>query len=155
LITHRLQRVQRFPATLETAWEFFAAPGNLGRLTPPWLRFELLSSVPDRMRPGLTIDYRLRPLLGIPVRWTTEIIEVDELHRFVDIQSKGPYRAWRHEHLFREVPGGVEMEDRVEYALPWGALGEPAHVYLVRPRLGRIFEFRRRTVEELFGRLSG
>jgi ligand-binding SRPBCC domain-containing protein len=60
---------------------------------------------------------------------------------------------WRHEHWFREVPGGVEIEDRVDYALPWGALGEPAHVYMVRPRLGSIFEFRRRTVEEIFGRL--
>jgi ligand-binding SRPBCC domain-containing protein len=105
------------------------------------------------MHPGLRIDYRLRPLWGIPVTWTTEILEVQEPHRFVDVQARGPYRTWRHEHLFREVPGGVELEDRVEYALPWGALGEPMHVYIVRPRLGRIFEFRRRTVEEIFGRL--
>ena len=141
-------------ATPEAVWEFFASPRNLPRLTPAWLKFELLSSVPDRMHPGLLIDYRLRPLWGIPVKWTTEILEVEEPHRFLDRQSKGPYSMWRHEHVFREVPGGVEVEDRVEYALPWGALGEPAHVYMVRPRLGSIFEFRRRAVEEIFGRLA-
>jgi ligand-binding SRPBCC domain-containing protein len=153
MITHTLHRVQRFPGALGAAWEFFATPRNLDRITPPWLRFELLSSAPDRMCAGLLIHYRLRPMCGIPVTWTTEIVEVDEPRRFVDVQSKGPYLAWRHEHHFREVPGGVEMEDRVHYALPGGMLGEPAHVYIVRPRLARIFEFRRRTVEELFGRL--
>jgi ligand-binding SRPBCC domain-containing protein len=153
VITHSLHRRQRVAATLEAAWDFFASPSNLARLTPPWLKFELLSPVPDRMHPGLLIDYRLRPVWGIPVKWTTEILEVEAPHRFLDAQSKGPYRMWRHEHWFREVPGGVEIEDRVDYALPWGALGEPAHVYMVRPRLGSIFEFRRRTVEEIFGRL--
>jgi ligand-binding SRPBCC domain-containing protein len=151
LITHTLHRVQRFSGTLEAAWQFFARPENLDRITPPWLRFELLSPAPDVMRAGLRIHYKLRPLCGIPVTWTSEIVEVEEPLRFVDVQTKGPYLSWRHEHHFREVPGGVEMEDRVEYALPGGILSEPAHVYIVRPRLARIFEFRRRTVEGLFG----
>jgi ligand-binding SRPBCC domain-containing protein len=148
---HTFHRVQRFSGTLEAAWAFFAAPANLGRITPPWLRFELLSPVPDTMHSGLLIRYRLRPVCGMPVEWTTEIVDVDAPRRFVDVQTRGPYRHWRHEHAFREVPGGVEMEDRIEYALPFGALGEPVHVYVVRPQLARIFEFRRRTVEQLFG----
>jgi ligand-binding SRPBCC domain-containing protein len=153
MAVHTLHRIQRLPTTLAEAWAFFAAPGNLPRLTPPWMGFELLSPLPDTMTPGLQARYRVRPFLRIPVTWVSEITEIDAPRRFVDVQRKGPYRAWRHEHRFREIAGGVEIEDQVQYELPLGPFGEVLHVYMVRPRLARVFEYRRRVLEELFGRL--
>jgi len=147
---HTLRAVQRLPVSLSEAWAFFSDPRNLGRITPPWMRFEVLSPLPDRIYAGLLITYRVRPVAGIPVTWVTEITHVREPHLFVDDQRVGPYRFWHHQHLFREVPGGVEMEDIVHYALPFGWLGLIVHRLVVAPRLREIFAFRRRVLERLF-----
>ena len=146
---HVLEREQRLPIPLAQAWEFFATPRNLARITPSDMGFHLLSDPPEQMYPGLRITYRVRPLLRVPVTWVTEITEVEAPHRFADEQRRGPYRLWRHEHRFREIPGGVEMHDLVRYALPFGAGW--VHPLLVAPRLDHIFDYRRKTLEEMFG----
>lgn len=145
-----LRTVQRLPVSIAEAWAFFSDPRNLDRITPPWMRFEVLSALPDRAYPGLLVTYRVRPVAGIPVTWVTEITHMREPHLFVDEQRFGPYRFWHHQHLFREVPGGVEMEDIVHYALPLGWLGVIVNRLMVAPRLREIFEFRRRVLEEHF-----
>lgn len=150
---HVLEREQRLPISLEQAWEFFADARNLARITPPDMGFEVTSRLPERMYAGMIITYRVRPLFGIPVRWVTEITHVDEGRMFVDEQRAGPYRFWHHQHLFREVPGGVEVGDVVHYALPPGVgLLRPL---LVAPRLEAIFDHRRRVLVEIFGRSDG
>jgi ligand-binding SRPBCC domain-containing protein len=103
------------------------------------------------MYPGLLIEYRVRPLWGIPVRWLTEVTHVVEPSLFVDEQRLGPYRLWHHQHRFRAVPGGVEMEDEVHYVLPGGPVGAAAHACLVRRRLEEIFSYRRAAAERIFG----
>lgn len=148
---HRIRSVQFIPVSPECAWEFFSDPRNLPRITPPWLSFELVSDPPGRMYPGLLIEYRVRPLWGIPLRWLTEITQVAEPHLFVDEQRLGPYRLWHHQHRFRAVPGGVEMADEVHYLLRWGPLGRAARWCLVRRRLEEIFDYRRSAVERIFG----
>jgi ligand-binding SRPBCC domain-containing protein len=148
---HRIRAAQFLPLTQGEAWSFFSNPRNLPRITPPWLSLEVISDPPDRMYPGLLIEYRVRPLLGIPMGWLTEITHVVEPHRFVDEQRFGPYRFWHHQHRFRASGGGVEMEDEVHYLLPGGPLGRVADSCLVRRRLMEIFEFRRRSVERIFG----
>ncbi|MDR7418436.1 MAG: SRPBCC family protein, partial [Armatimonadota bacterium] len=130
-----LRTVQRLPVSIAEAWAFFSDPRNLGRITPPWMRFEVLSPLPERAYAGLLITYRVRPVAGIPVTWVTEITHMREPHLFVDEQRFGPYRFWHHQHLFREVPGGVEMEDIVHYALPLGWLGRIVNRLVVAPRL--------------------
>ncbi|MBP2678566.1 MAG: hypothetical protein H6Q82_1631 [Deltaproteobacteria bacterium] len=150
--TYRHHAVQRFPGTLQDAWAFFSDPRNLPRITPPWLSFEVLSELPARMHPGLLIEYRVRPLWGVPVKWVTEITRVAEPFLFVDEQRRGPYRHWRHEHRFRAVDGGVEMEDEVIYRLPGGPFGRLAQRLLVRKRVEAIFEYRRQAVERIFGK---
>lgn len=146
---YSLEAEQRLPISLSAAWEFFSSPANLQRITPPWLAFEVTSRLPERMFPGMIVSYFVRPLLGIPIRWVTEITHVEEPFRFVDEQRFGPYRFWHHQHHFREIEGGVEMRDVVHYGLPPGGfLVEPL---LVKPKLNEIFSFRKRTLEEIFG----
>lgn len=147
----KLETVQRLPVSVADAWDFFSNAGNLARITPPDLGFEVTSELPERVYAGLIITYRVRPLLGIPVTWVTEISHVKEHELFVDEQRFGPYRFWHHQHLFRAVDGGVEMRDIVHYALPPG--GGLARRWLVAPRLKEIFDYRRVVLEREYGTL--
>ena len=114
--------------------------------------FNILSEIPDGMYPGLFIHYKVSPLLGIKMRWTTEITHVEAPTYFVDDQRVGPYSIWHHEHHFKEIEGGVEMLDRVNYKVPLGLLGKLAHPLIVKPKLEEIFDFRIQRVEEIFGK---
>jgi ligand-binding SRPBCC domain-containing protein len=100
-------------------FSFCADAGNLDVITPPWLRFQILTPRPMAMRVGAQIDYRLR-LRGLPLRWQSEITVWQPPHRFVDEQRRGPYRAWRHEHTFTAQDGGTLVGDRVRYAVLGG-----------------------------------
>ena len=146
---HLLEARQNLPVSIAEAWEFFSDAGNLARITPPSLGFEVTSAPAERMYAGMIITYRVRPLFGIAVGWVTEITHVDEPHRFVDEQRFGPYRFWHHQHLFREIEGGVEARDIVHYALPPG--GGAVRRMLVAPRLREIFAYRRDVLERTFG----
>jgi ligand-binding SRPBCC domain-containing protein len=126
------------PAPLDQVFCFFAEARNLEKLTPPWLRFEVLTTGPITMAAGTLIDYRIR-WHGIPMRWRTEIEVWEPPHRFVDRQIRGPYRLWRHEHLFSEQSDGTSIIDRVEYA-PFG--GEIAQRLVVARDVERIFAYR-------------
>ena len=151
MTTHRLTASQFVPRPLAEVFPFFADPDNLARITPPAMRLEYLTT--DRaMRRGLVIDYRLRPLLGIPVGWRTRITEYDPPHGFRDVQERGPYRRWEHTHRFREVDGGTVIDDEVEYALPFGALGDLVHALAVRSRLEAIFRHRARIIASALAR---
>ncbi len=148
---HLLQSTQIIRASVEKAWEFFSDPGNLPRLTPPELDLTILHALPERIYPGMMIEYRVRPLLGIPARWLTEITHVELAKRFVDEQRVGPYRIWHHEHHFKSLDDGrTEMLDRVTYVLPFGMLGDLIHPIVVKPQLAKIFAFREKAVRDLF-----
>jgi ligand-binding SRPBCC domain-containing protein len=151
---YTLECVQRLPIGIEQAWDFFSNPHNLPRITPPSMAFEIASPVPPRMYAGMIIRYKVRPLFSVPVTWVTEITHVEEPFRFVDEQRFGPYRFWHHQHHFEEIDGGVETSDLVHYALPLDPAGRVVQRWMVRPQLETIFEFRRRTLEQMFGRLD-
>lgn len=139
--THTLERQQLIPRSLTEVFAFFADAGNLERITPDFLGFQILTPRPIRIQAGTLIDYRLR-LFGVPLRWRTRIESFEAPHRFIDTQIRGPYRLWRHTHEFSETSGGTRMLDRVEYQLPLGLLGGLAHSLFVRRTLARIFDFR-------------
>lgn len=143
-----LEREVSLPAPRERVFAFFADARNLERLTPPSLRFEILRPDEIRMRAGATIDYRLR-ISGVPIRWRTVIETWEPPLRFIDVQRRGPYAAWRHTHTFDETSDGTRMRDRVEYALPLGPLGHLVHRLFVARQLDDIFAFRERVVGEL------
>lgn len=146
----RYEAEQTLPMDPPAAWAFFSAPRNLPLITPPWLGFSILGPVPDRAVTGLLIEYTVRPFPLLPLRWVTRLLAVEEPFRFIDEQLAGPYRFWQHEHRFEPVPGGTRMTDRVDYALPLGFMGAMAHPILVRPRLERIFAYRRAALERRF-----
>ena len=149
---HVLHRTQTLAITREEAWQFFSDPRNLARITPPKLGFQIVTpDLPARIYAGLMIQYRVRPLLGIPMIWLTEITHVTEGHYFSDEQRVGPYALWHHEHWFHDAgSGAVELQDRVTYKLPGGRLSEPAHALVVRRQLNEIFNYRTIAVKRRF-----
>lgn len=149
-LMYQLKRQQLVKTDMATCWDFFSSPGNLQKITPKYMGFDVLTEVPEKMYEGLMIEYRVRPLLGIPMNWITEITHVKEHQFFVDEQRKGPYRIWHHEHHFETVDNGVLMSDIVSYELPFGILGKMAHPILVQRKLNEIFDFRFEIVEEIF-----
>ena len=145
---YELHRELWVPQPLPVVFEFFARPENLERITPPWLRFRILNPSPIEMKQGATVAYSLR-VRGIRLRWLTEIERWNPPFEFVDVQTKGPYRLWRHTHRFSEVEGGTSIVDTVHYALPFGLLGRLAHRLQVAQDLSRIFDYRAQQVHAL------
>jgi ligand-binding SRPBCC domain-containing protein len=140
-----LQRETVVPAPLDDTFAFFADASNLERLTPPWLRFAMLTPTPLVMREGLEIDYRIR-LHGLPIPWRSRIDVWEPGVRFVDRQLVGPYRWWSHEHRFDEMPAGTKVIDRVEYVprVRWISGGP------VSRELERIFSYRQHALQRIF-----
>ena len=148
---HRFETEQLLAIDRDEAWGFFSDPRNLAVITPPDMKFEVTSPMPPAVYAGLIVTYRVRPLLGIPVQWVTEITHVDEGCYFVDEQRLGPYRVWHHEHHFAEVPDGILMRDIVHYSVPLGPLGDLVNQVVVRRRVEEIFAFRRGVLDQRFG----
>lgn len=148
---YRLEDTQIVPAPLEKTWDFFSQPLNLKEITPQGFGFEVLGNPEKKIYPGQLIEYRVRPLFGIPLRWLTEITHVRELEYFCDEQRAGPYRIWHHEHFFEKTRGGTLMRDIVTYVLPFGLAGRIARP-LVQQRLRGVFEYRRKAVVRIFGK---
>ncbi len=144
-----LARSQTVPADLDAVFTFFTDPYNLAEITPPWLVFQVQAASDPVLREGTRISYRIR-WLGVPLRWESHIDRLVENVRFADEMLVGPYKSWYHLHSFRPVPEGVEVSDRVEYALPLGPLGLAAHAVMVRRQLEGIFDYRARRIEQIF-----
>lgn len=153
MATYSLKTVQKIPVDIETAWEFFSNPANLQKITPNDLGFKILSKHHGaKMYPGQIIEYKVKPVLGIAVYWMTEITHVKDKEFFVDEQRFGPYQLWHHQHHFKIIDGGVEMTDIVHYRNPFGFLGNIANTLFVKAQLKKIFKYRIKVVEEIFGK---
>lgn len=134
------------PRPRAEVFSFFADARNLELITPPWLRFEILTPGPIAMRPGALIDYQLR-VHGLPLRWRTEITEWNPPSRFADQQVRGPYHVWHHTHTFAERDGGTLCRDKVVYRPRGGAL---INSLFVRRDVERIFNFRKEQLQRRF-----
>lgn len=146
-----LRYEQVLNTSIPEAWKFFSRADNLEKITPSYMRFNITSPVTDKpIYAGEVITYVIHPVLGIPLRWMTEITHVKEGAYFVDEQRQGPYGLWHHQHHFEAVEGGVKMTDIVHYSLPLGILGRIAHALFVRRQLEGIFAYRRKKVQEYF-----
>ncbi|TVR43884.1 MAG: hypothetical protein EA394_00710 [Bacteroidia bacterium] len=149
---YQLKTEQLIPASLEEVWGFISSPANLQKITPPGMGFEITSGdLPGEMYPGMIISYKVKPLLGIPTTWVTEITQVEEKKYFVDEQRVGPYSMWHHQHRITPVEGGVLMEDIVSYRPPMAFLGAIANAVIIKKKLRQIFDYRRKALEKHFG----
>jgi ligand-binding SRPBCC domain-containing protein len=148
---YSLKTVQQLPIGIDEAWDFFSSPKNLQKITPDAMGFTVISKHhSEKMFPGQIIEYTVKPLLGIPLYWMTEITHVDDKKYFVDEQRFGPYSLWHHQHHFKTIKGGVEMTDIVHYKLPFWILGDIANSLFVKQQLKKIFDYRFKKVEEIF-----
>lgn len=147
---HTLIRKQKLPISLDKAWTFFATPSNLNEVTPKELDFKILSDLPDTMYEGLIIQYDIKPMFNIPVRWVTEITHISEKKYFVDEQRKGPYKTWHHEHHFVAVEGGVLMTDILHYDIGKSVFGWIAGKLFVHRKVREIFDYRFKALETYF-----
>ncbi|MGR6087366.1 MAG: SRPBCC family protein [Arcticibacter sp.] len=152
---YELEKTQKLPISIEKAWDFLSSPANLSKITPPYMGFEITSGFKgEKMYAGQIINYLVKPVAGIPMRWTTEITHVHEPHYFVDEQRFGPYVMWHHKHFLKAIPEGVEMRDLIHYALPLGPLGSLANTLFVKKQLNDIFTYRKFVLEEMFGKVK-
>ncbi|WP_074406554.1 SRPBCC family protein [Aquimarina megaterium] len=151
---YTLKAKQHLPISIEKAWGFLSDPKNLKIITPEYMKFQVLSGADRKMYPGQIIQYSVTPIAGIKKKWITEITHVKNKKYFVDEQRFGPYSLWHHKHFIKEIPGGIEMEDIIDYKIPFGILGQLIHPIVVKPRLKEVFQYRKKKLIELFGTLE-
>ncbi len=144
---HTFQTSMTLPLPLARVFPFFADAANLERITPPELRFQIVTPQPQPIQKNRLIEYRFR-LLGMPFSWLARISKWNPPHEFVDEQLSGPYKQWVHTHRFQERDGNTVIDDEVTYRLPLSLLGEIAFP-LTRWQLRRIFAFRQEAIRDL------
>ena len=153
-IVYRLSSKQRLPITMDEAWVFLSNPKNLKIITPDYMSFDIISGIDKPMFSGQIIQYIVTPILGIKTTWVTEITHVVDKKYFVDEQRFGPYALWHHKHFIHPIEGGVEMEDIIDYKVPFGFIGRLVHPFLVKSKLTEIFNYRTKKLIELFGEIK-
>jgi len=153
MAAHSIKTVQKIPVSLDKAWDFFSNPANLQAITPENMGFTVISKHHgDTMYAGQIIEYKVRPVLNIPIYWMTEITQVKDKEYFIDEQRYGPYSLWHHQHHFKAIDGGVEMTDIVHYKNPLWFFGKLANNLFVQKKLESIFDYRFKKVEKIFGK---
>lgn len=148
---YTLHKKQNLPISLEEAWNFLSNPKNLKIITPDYMSFDMISKTDRPLYTGQILQYIVTPLLGIKTKWVSEITHIEDKKYFVDEQLYGPYSLWHHKHFIKEIDGGVEMEDIIDYKIPLGFLGQLVHPFLVKPKLEEIFNYRQQKLIEIFG----
>ncbi|MDR6846542.1 SRPBCC family protein [Flavobacterium granuli] len=147
---YKKESVQYINASLEECWAFFSNPRNLQKITPKTMGFEITDFDNQSMYAGQIIQYKISPLLGLKLNWTTEITQIKDRVYFIDDQRFGPYSFWHHKHFFEATPNGVKMTDVIHYALPFGFLGRIVNALIVKNKLKEIFDYRFQKVNQLF-----
>lgn len=71
---------------------------------------------------GEEVTWRARHF-GVPFTMTSRVTEWERPTMFVDEQTRGPFRRFRHEHRFEAVPGGTRMIDEITFDAPRGPMG--------------------------------
>ena len=147
----QLKKEQFIPAEKAEVWDFISSPANLKKITPPHMGFDITSgALPEKMYAGMIISYIVKPLMGIPMKWVTEITQVRTGDYFIDEQRVGPYSMWHHQHILEEVDGGVMMKDIVTYQPPLGILGRIMNKLVIARQLESIFSYRKKVIDQLF-----
>src|SRR5215210_7632276 len=128
-------------ASRERVYAFHERRDALARLTPPWERARVLEAA-ETLRAGARAVVETRVFGLVPVRWVAVHTGYDPPHSFEDVQVSGPFRRWRHRHLFEPHAEGTRLRDEIEYEPPLAFLGRALAPLLIEPRLKRLFDYR-------------
>lgn len=170
---HTFEAEQWLPYPVEAVFDFFANPENLPRLMPSWqrARIEEASFAPPPPRPAgssgttrrrgvaagagtrMTLSFRPVPYSPVRIPWEAEIVEFAWNDHFCDRQLRGPFAYWRHCHSLRAESQngtpGTHLQDRVEYEMPLGSLGDLAGRMFATQQFRYIFKYRQQRTAEL------
>ena len=146
---YKLQYTHIIDSDINKVFDFFSNPENLALITPSKLDFKILTPVPIKMKEGQLIDYTIK-LAGFNIRWRTMITEYLPMKSFVDQQLVGPYSMWHHTHEFEELDGCIKMIDTINYVMPFGLIGRIVNAFWVKRDLNKIFEYRKKIINEYF-----
>lgn len=147
---YKKETVQHINASIDECWTFFSSPRNLQKITPETMGFQITDFDGKNMYAGQIIQYKVSPLAGLKLSWTTEITFVKDKEYFIDEQRFGPYALWHHKHFFEPTENGTKMTDVVHYALPMGFIGRIMNSLVVKNKLKDIFDYRVIKVDEIF-----
>lgn len=94
---------------------------------------------------GEDVTWKARHL-GVRFTMTSRVTAFERPHRFVDEQIRGPFRSFRHEHVFEpdDDDAGCVMIDRIRFEAPFGPLGRLVERVLLERYLRRLIEDRGR-----------
>ena len=152
--TYNLEFEQFIDLPIEDVFDFFSKPENLSLITPPRLRFDILTPTPLEMKEGQLIDYSLKILYLIKLHWRTLITDYQKPYKFIDQQIKGPYTLWHHTHTFEEKDGGTLIKDNLKYAIPFGWIGRAIHFIYIKHDINGIFQYRHKILNDIFSEIK-
>jgi len=148
--TYNIKFQQFIDLPINDVFNFFSKPENLSLITPPRLKFDILTPSPIIMKEGQLIDYSLTIMYCIKLRWRTLITDYNKPYQFIDQQIKGPYSLWHHTHEFEEKDGGTLIHDSVTYAVPFGVIGQLLHAAYIKHDIKNIFKYRHKILDAIF-----
>ena len=153
-MVNKLFYSQKLPISLDEAWDFLSSPNNLKLITPESMNFKIIDWDKKKAYPGQIIQYTVSPVLGIKIKWVTEITQVIRNSYFIDEQRFGPYSFWHHKHFIKEIDNGILMDDVIHYKIPFGLIGKIFNKIYVQNKLDKIFKYRENKLNEIFGNYS-
>jgi ligand-binding SRPBCC domain-containing protein len=148
-MTHSFESEVFINQPIKTVFDFFCKAENLDKITPKWLKFEIITKLPININEGTFIDYKIK-FRGIPIKWKSEITQWNPPHSFQDIQRNGPYKTWEHLHIFKEDNGGTLVKDKVVYKSKGWFLEPIINKFFVKRDIQRIFDFRIQVLKDIF-----
>ena len=154
MMVNKLFYSQKLPISLDEAWDFLSSPNNLKLITPESMNFKIIDWDKKKAYPGQIIQYTVSPVLGIKIKWVTEITQVIRNNYFIDEQRFGPYSFWHHKHFIKEIDNGILMDDVIHYKIPFGFIGKILNKVYVQNKLNKIFKYRENKLNEIFGNYS-
>ena len=154
MMVNKLFYSQKLPISLDEAWDFLSSPNNLKLITPESMNFKIIDWDKKKAYPGQIIQYTVSPVLGIKIKWVTEITQVIRNNYFIDEQRFGPYSFWHHKHFIKEIDNGILMDDVIHYKIPFGLIGKILNKIYVKNKLDKIFKYRENKLNEIFGNYS-
>ncbi len=154
MMVNKLFYSQKLPISIDEAWDFLSSPNNLKLITPESMNFKIIDWDKKKAYPGQIIQYTVSPVLGLKIKWVTEITQVIKNSYFIDEQRFGPYSFWHHKHFIKEIDNGILMEDVIHYKIPFGFIGKILNKIYVQNKLDKIFKYRENKLNEIFGNYS-